>query len=188
MCYHNTNSLVVHFLFLASMVVGNAMSDSSKDKEECTEQLAGIATCLPYVSNEAKAPTPTCCSGLKQVLKTNKKCLCIIIKDRNDPDIGSLQINATLALSLPNICNDPANVSKCPELLHMDPKSREAQVFYQLNKSSSNDGTSPAPNPSDRGQTSSITQKNDALLCKKKRLFGLHLFVAGLVIGLLLGL
>ncbi|OIW08107.1 hypothetical protein TanjilG_06650 [Lupinus angustifolius] len=186
MWYYNTNSLV-YFLLLASIVVGNAMADSSKDKEECTEQLAGLATCLPYVSNEAKAPTPTCCSGLKQVLMTNKKCLCVIINDRNDPDIGSLQINATLALSLPNVCNDPANVSKCPELLHIDPKSTEAQIFYQLNKSSSKDGTSPAPNPSDRGQTSSITQKNDAL-CKEKRLFGLHIIVAELVIGLLLGL
>lgn len=90
------------------------MAESSKDKEECTEQLAGLATCLPYVGGEAKAPTPDCCSGLKQVLKNNKKCLCVIIKDRNDPDLGGLQINVTHALSLPTVCNAPANVSKCP--------------------------------------------------------------------------
>lgn len=34
------------------------------------------------------------------------------------------------------------------ELLHMDPKSPEAQVFYQLNKSTSKIGPSPALTPS----------------------------------------
>jgi hypothetical protein len=91
-------------------------ADSAKDGgevDECAQQLAGMATCLPYVGGEAKAPTPDCCSGLKQVLNKNKKCLCVIIQDRNDPDLG-LQINVTLALGLPSVCNAPANVSKCP--------------------------------------------------------------------------
>ena len=112
MGFHYTTSLA-YFLLLATVLVGIKMEDSSKDKEECAEQLAGLATCLSYVQGEAKAPTPDCCSGLKQVLKSNKKCLCVIIKDRNDPDL-SLQINVTLALSLPTVCNAPANVSKCP--------------------------------------------------------------------------
>lgn len=104
--------LVVAGVLLAS--TGGAMGDSSKEKEECTEQLAGLATCLPYVGGQAKSPTPDCCTGLKQLLKNNKKCLCVLIKDRNDPDIGSLQINITLAMTLPNVCNAPSNVSKCP--------------------------------------------------------------------------
>ena len=87
--------------------------DDKKDREECTPQLAGMATCLPYVSGDAKAPTPDCCSGLKEVLKNDKKCLCVIVRDRNDPDLG-LQINVTLALSLPDICHATANVSNCP--------------------------------------------------------------------------
>lgn len=90
-----------------------ARSDDKQDKEECTEQLVGLATCLPYVGGNAKSPTPDCCSGLKQVLSTNKKCLCVIIKDRNDPDLG-LTINVTLALGLPTVCHAPANVSQCP--------------------------------------------------------------------------
>ena len=71
------------------------------------------ATCLPYVGRQAKAPTPDCCTGLKQVLKDNKKCLCVIIRDRNDPELG-LQINVTLALGLPSVCHAPTNVSQCP--------------------------------------------------------------------------
>ncbi|KAK7313827.1 hypothetical protein VNO77_39029 [Canavalia gladiata] len=191
MWYHNTKVLA-HLLLVATMVVSNAVGDSSKDKEECAEQLAGLATCLPYVGGQAKTPTPDCCSGLKQVLKNNKKCLCVIIKDRNDPDLGGLQINVTLALSLPTACNAPANISKCPELLHMDPKSPEAQVFYQLEKGNKS-GTSPAPSPSAAAGTGSATsqaastpQKNDAV-CKKKRLFGLDVWALGLLVCLLLG-
>ena len=55
-------------------------------------------------------PTPDCCSGLKQVLKDNKKCLCVNIRERNDPELG-LQINVTVALGLPSVCHAPANVS-----------------------------------------------------------------------------
>ncbi|XP_061998795.1 non-specific lipid transfer protein GPI-anchored 14-like isoform X4 [Rosa rugosa] len=82
--------------------------------DECAQQLAGMATCLPYVGGEAMAPTPDCCSGLKQVLNKNKTCLCVIIQDRNDPDLG-LQINVTLALGLPSVCHAAANISKCPD-------------------------------------------------------------------------
>ncbi|XP_061369623.1 non-specific lipid transfer protein GPI-anchored 14-like [Gastrolobium bilobum] len=186
MFYHNTKALA-HLLLLASMIVGSVLGDSSKDKEECTEQLAGLATCLPYVGGEAKAPTPDCCSGLKQVLKSNKKCLCVIIKDRNDPDLGGLQINVTLALSLPTVCNAPANISKCPELLHMDPKSPEAQVFYQLEKGSSKSGTSPSPSPAVGASPShaiTTTQKNDAF-CKDKRMLKIDVLAAGLLVWFL---
>ncbi|EXB75445.1 putative GPI-anchored protein [Morus notabilis] len=130
-----------------------ATEDPAKDREECTEQLVGLATCLPYVGGQAKAPTPDCCSGLKQVLKDNKKCLCVVIRDRNDPDLG-LQINVTLALSLPSVCNAPANVSKCPELLKMDPHSPEAQVFYQLERNSTKTDSNPSPSPSAGGHIS----------------------------------
>ncbi|KAK7830243.1 protein yls3 [Quercus suber] len=59
-----------------------------------------------------------------------------------------LQINVTLALGLPSVCNAPANVSQCPALLHLDPNSPEAQVFYQLGRSSNQSDGSPAPSPS----------------------------------------
>ncbi|KAL8192201.1 hypothetical protein R6Q57_027845 [Mikania cordata] len=132
---------VVSTLVLVCHVTSGA---DDKDKEECTEQLVGLATCLAYVGGKAKSPTPDCCSGLKQVLNTNKKCLCVVIKDRNDPDLG-LTINVTLALGLPSVCHAPANVTKCPELLHLAPNSTDAQVFYQYGHSSS--ASVPASSP-----------------------------------------
>lgn len=109
--------LVLVLILTATITIDMAKAaDSAKDGgdvDECAQQLVGMATCLPYVGGQAKAPTPDCCSGLKQVLNKNKKCLCVIIQDRNDPDLG-LQINVTLALGLPSVCRAPANVSKCP--------------------------------------------------------------------------
>ncbi|KAM7266820.1 hypothetical protein ACFE04_008986 [Oxalis oulophora] len=148
--------------------LGNARTSSASSKEidECAQVLVGLATCLAYVGGDAKAkaPTPDCCNGLKQVMNTNKKCLCVVVRDRNDPDLG-LNINATLALGLPSVCHVPADVSKCPALLHMDPNSSEAQVFYQF----SHTATSPAPTPtggssissSSKG-TSSVQQQSSA--------------------------
>ncbi|XP_027909832.1 protein YLS3-like [Vigna unguiculata] len=193
MSYHHKTKAMAEFLLLATVIVGTAMGDSSStDKDECAQQLVGLATCLPYVGGQAQAPATDCCSGLKQVLQNNKKCLCVIIRDRNDPDLGGLQINVTLALNLPTACNSPVNVSKCPELLHMDPKSKEAQVFYQLEKGKN--GTSPAPSPSaavganpSSNQTSSAPQKNDAF-CKKNGFFRLNVLAIGLQVWALTGL
>ncbi|KAH0782425.1 hypothetical protein KY290_002023 [Solanum tuberosum] len=128
-------------LFFILCVFGN--SDIEKDKEECTQSLIGLATCLPYVGGNAPAPTPDCCTGLKQVLKASKKCLCLLIKDRNDPDVG-LQLNVTLALTLPSVCKAPANISECPALLHLPANSPDAQVFYQIANNSSSIAGSPS--------------------------------------------
>ena len=107
------STLILSFLLVLMSVmemVSYTMADAAKDKEECAQKLVGLATCLPYVGGQAMVPTPNCCTGLKQVLKDNKKCLCVIIKDRNDPELG-LQINITLALDQPSVCLAPAKVS-----------------------------------------------------------------------------
>ncbi|KAI3709794.1 hypothetical protein L2E82_39560 [Cichorium intybus] len=145
------------FVMLSVVIVSRVTYGADdKDKEECTEQLVGLATCLPYVGGNAKSPTPDCCNGLKQVLNTNKKCLCVVIKDRNDPDLG-LTINVTLALGLPTVCKAPANVTKCPELLHLVPNSTDAQVFYQYGRSTSAGAPANSPMPSGSANVTSGT-------------------------------
>ena len=107
------STLILPFLLVLMSVmemVSYTMVDAAKDTEECAQQLVGPATCLPYVGGQAKASTPYCYTSLKQVLKDNKKCLCVIIRDRNDLELG-LQINVTLALDQPSVCLAPAKVS-----------------------------------------------------------------------------
>lgn len=108
--------------------------DLTQDRAECTQQLLGIATCLPYVGGNSKAPTIECCSGLKKVLSQSLKCLCILVKDRDDPNLG-LKINSTLALGLPSACHAPVNISKCIDLLELSPSSSDAQMFAGFEKS-----------------------------------------------------
>ncbi|CAH8265921.1 unnamed protein product [Arabidopsis lyrata] len=139
----NLMATAIALIMVVAMVV-DAGDDKEKDKEGCTEKLVGMATCLPYVQGQAKSPTPDCCSGLKQVLNSDMKCLCVIIQDRNDPDLG-LQVNVSLALGLPSVCHATADITKCPALLHLDPKSPEAHVFYQLAKGLNETGPASAP-------------------------------------------
>lgn len=105
-------SLAISYVLVLVMLVGFASSDFQQDRTECATQLVGLSTCLPYVGGQAKTPTLDCCSGLKQVLDKSKKCLCVLIKDRDDPNLG-LKINATLAATLPSSCHAPINVTDC---------------------------------------------------------------------------
>ncbi|KAF3615448.1 hypothetical protein FXO37_35501 [Capsicum annuum] len=153
--------------FLLILLLGFSRANVDKDREECTNQLVGLATCLPYVSGEARAPTPDCCTGLKEVLDKSKICLCILVKDRNDPSLG-LKINATLALSLPSLCHAPpnmSNVTMCTDLLHLAPNSPEAKVFQDFAKSAKGSPAAPSTpvsgNTSGKPANASANEKND---------------------------
>jgi hypothetical protein len=51
------------------------------------------------------------------VLQSSRKCLCVLVKDKDDPNLG-LKLNVTKALGLPAVCNVPANISDCPSTSH----------------------------------------------------------------------
>ncbi|OWM73409.1 hypothetical protein CDL15_Pgr026508 [Punica granatum] len=141
---------------IAVVVIGSAKADLDQDRAECADQLVGLAGCLPYVGGDAKAPTIDCCSGLKQVLHKSKKCICVLIKDRDDPKLG-LKINATLALGLPNACHAPANITQCIDLLHLDPKGTEAKIFKETNSSTTPGPTASTPAVANVNSTSNGT-------------------------------
>ncbi|KAH8512400.1 hypothetical protein Peur_056376 [Populus x canadensis] len=122
-----TTSAISYILVLL-MLIGSAKSDFQQDRAECADQLVGLATCLPYASGDAKAPTLDCCSGLKQVLDKSKKCLCVLIKDRDNPNLG-IKFNISLVAKLPSLCHSPVNVTECINLLHLPANSPDAKFF-----------------------------------------------------------
>ncbi|KAF9680741.1 hypothetical protein SADUNF_Sadunf06G0153000 [Salix dunnii] len=126
MCSRVVHVMISSIVFL--MMFNFVFSDLDADKRECNEQLASISACLPFVSGDTKVPASACCGRLRGEINKSQKCLCILVKDRNEPNLG-FKINATLALSLPSICHAPANVSRCPEILHLAPNSTDAKVF-----------------------------------------------------------
>ncbi|XP_022731456.1 protein YLS3-like [Durio zibethinus] len=154
---------------LLLILLGFATSDINQDKTECANQLVGLAPCLPYVGGEAKTPTIDCCSGLKQVLDKSKKCLCVLIKDRDDPRLG-LNINATLAATLPSTCRAAVNMTDCISLLHLAPNSQEAKLFEGYQKLTERHGSTPAASGN---STSSAAEKSDG--GKGKRWIGVEL-------------
>ncbi|KAJ4705515.1 protein YLS3-like [Melia azedarach] len=126
--------LVTIFILISSS--GLVTSDINQDKKECSAQLSEFTACLPFVGGKEKSPTATCCTNLKKEINKTRKCLCLIVKDRNDPGLGFV-LNATLALSLPTVCHTPGNASDCPALLKLPPNSTDAQIFQQFGGSNS---------------------------------------------------
>ncbi|XP_057732146.1 non-specific lipid transfer protein GPI-anchored 14-like isoform X1 [Arachis stenosperma] len=169
---------------IALILISNAMGDSAQEKQKCAEQLTNTATCLPYLGGDANAPTSDCCSGLIESLKNNKKCVCLILKDRDDPDLG-LKINITLALGLPSLCKASDNFSQCPALLHLDPKSAEAQSFNNPDPNSNGSSKTPSPSPSaegssQNGKNKDTTETATAKNCASNK--GQRSFLAGLLL------
>ncbi|KAK7400103.1 hypothetical protein VNO78_11303 [Psophocarpus tetragonolobus] len=145
---------------LLILLVGFASSDINQDKTECSDKLVGLVGCLTYVNGEAKNPSLDCCTGLKEVIDKSKRCLCILIKDHDDPGLG-LTINLSLALNLPTACKTPTNITQCVDLLHLPPNSPEAKVFEGYEKSLVNKtASSPASSATANG-TNTGSNKND---------------------------
>ncbi|EPS62245.1 non-specific lipid-transfer protein, partial [Genlisea aurea] len=129
--------------------------DISVDRAKCADTLGGVITCLPYVSDQAKSPTKDCCSGFQTVLQESPQCICLLIKDRNDPGLG-LQIDVPRAMSLPQICKIHTNqtVGDCPAILHLPPNSPDAQVFQQFANVTGAQTPAHAPSPVTAGEIS----------------------------------
>ncbi|VAI23598.1 unnamed protein product [Triticum turgidum subsp. durum] len=117
---------------VVAAAVGLAGADFAADKAECADKLMGLATCLTYVqlTATARAPTPDCCTGFRQVLGTSKRCMCILVKDRDEPALG-IKVNITRSMNLPSVCNIAATFSDCPKILNMSPDSKETEIFKQ---------------------------------------------------------
>ncbi|KAL6340868.1 hypothetical protein AAG906_031978 [Vitis piasezkii] len=159
---------------LVMMLLMSASADFAKDRQECADQLVGLATCLPYVQGEGKAPTLDCCTGLKQVLQKSKKCLCVLIKDRDDPNLG-FKINTTLALSLPTACNTPANMSECPALLQLPPGSPDAKIFEESGNSTATTKSTPVASAKANSTSSGSSSEMRSGGWRRRRWVGVEL-------------
>ncbi|KAH7661865.1 Bifunctional inhibitor/lipid-transfer protein/seed storage 2S albumin protein [Dioscorea alata] len=115
------------------------------------------------------------------MVEKSPKCLCVLIKDRNEPGLG-FTFNVTRALSLPNVCRSSANISDCPRLLNLPKDSKDAQIFEQFGNSSSSHG---------KGIAQSIVQSNGGVkgyYLKEQGLLGVQMHPLLLLVLLILPL
>ncbi|CAL9042447.1 unnamed protein product [Musa banksii] len=155
----SSNALVLSIFLALSLLIPAASSDISSDVAECGSHLLAMQTCITFVQGTAEAPTPDCCAGLKTVLANRPKCLCILVKMHDDPQLP-IKINVTRALALPTACSARANISKCPQILKLPPNSKEAEIFKQSGsptqaKGSSTINTTTGTSPRASSETSS---------------------------------
>ncbi|PQP95769.1 protein YLS3-like [Prunus yedoensis var. nudiflora] len=142
--------LKVFCIVVASLAMAS-MATMEDDENECAEQMATLAACIPFVSGTAKKPTPECCENTKKVKATKPKCLCALIKESADPSMG-LPVNTTLALQMPSACNIDGKISDCPSILKLPPNSPDAKIFKEAD---SNSTTSPTTDGHDHQSTPS---------------------------------
>ncbi|KAM0943681.1 putative bifunctional inhibitor/plant lipid transfer protein/seed storage helical [Dioscorea sansibarensis] len=132
-------------IFLIGLMIRSSTCDFARDRAECADKLIGLSACLTYVQasggGSATAPSPDCCSGFKEVVSKSLKCVCVLIKDRNEPGLG-FKVDVQRALTLPPKCNVLTNVSDCPRLLDLSSSSPQAKEFLQFANKLKN-GTSP---------------------------------------------
>ncbi|KAF8049356.1 hypothetical protein N665_2228s0001 [Sinapis alba] len=136
MAYNQNQQMLALCITIAIMFLG-VRADLKKDIKGCQDSMSDLYSCLPFVTNKAKAPDSTCCTTLKEKIDKGqtKRCLCTLVKDRDDPGLG-FKVDANRAMSLPSTCHVPANISQCPELLHLPPDSVAAKIFKQFTESS----------------------------------------------------
>ncbi|XP_047958310.1 non-specific lipid transfer protein GPI-anchored 22-like isoform X2 [Salvia hispanica] len=125
------------------MMFCRSSSNFAQDKKVCQQQLVNLSSCLNFVTGDAKAPSPACCTELHQDIDKSKFCLCVLVRDRIEPSLG-FKLNATRALSLNPLCKTNSNATICPELLHLSLNSPEAQIFEQFGNSTHAGDTLPS--------------------------------------------
>ncbi|KAE8702878.1 Non-specific lipid-transfer protein, putative isoform 2 [Hibiscus syriacus] len=70
---------------------------------DCIDVVITMAPCIDYVTGNSSTPSATCCSQLATVVRSDVRCLCMVLNG-GGPSLG-VEINQTLALSLPKLCN-----------------------------------------------------------------------------------
>ncbi|KAJ4722495.1 Non-specific lipid-transfer protein-like protein [Melia azedarach] len=99
--------LVLVLAVIMTLLCGRTMAQS-----DCTNVLIGMAPCLSYVSGSASTPSASCCSQLASVVRSQPRCLCMVLNG-GGASLG-VSINETLALKLPSACNvQTPPVSRC---------------------------------------------------------------------------
>ncbi|KAJ0093437.1 hypothetical protein Patl1_25340 [Pistacia atlantica] len=85
---------------------------ATRAQSDCTNVIITLAPCLNYVSGSSSTPSPSCCSQLASVVKSNPRCLCTVLNGGGSS--FGVSINETLALALPGACNvETPPVSRC---------------------------------------------------------------------------
>nr|CAD1822469.1 unnamed protein product [Ananas comosus var. bracteatus] len=125
-------------LGLVILVVVAVSASAAAAASDCTGALMSMMPCLDYITDlKAKAPLPSCCLEVGQVLDSQPLCLCHILNGDVSKLIGR-PINTSRTLALPGLCNlstppsPSANVHEKPFLLSSSATAANEIEFRRL--------------------------------------------------------
>ncbi|KAG6530041.1 non-specific lipid transfer protein GPI-anchored 5-like [Zingiber officinale] len=105
----HTHELVAVAGFIVAVLLGTAAAQSSAG---CTSAIIGLAPCLNYITGNATAPSPACCSQLATVVQSQPECLCSVLNGGGSS--FGVTVNQTRALAMPGACKvQTPPVSEC---------------------------------------------------------------------------
>ncbi|CAN6290372.1 unnamed protein product [Urochloa humidicola] len=147
-------------LALAALLLAAAAAPAPAPAADCTDALLSLSGCLSYVQegSTVATPDPSCCSGLKDVVRNEVACLCQVFQGGQNLGIS---LNMTKALQLPAACKvKTPPVSKChvsvpgvPSASPVPAPSAGAPSFDPSPSSPTPSG-SPSPSPTLSGSPS----------------------------------
>ncbi|KAF7119732.1 hypothetical protein RHSIM_Rhsim13G0026800 [Rhododendron simsii] len=89
--------------------------DGTAAQSGCTSALMSLLPCLNYVNGNSSTPSPSCCSQLSNIVRSQPRCLCSLL-NRSGSSMG-ITVNQTRALALPGACavqTPPVSQSSAP--------------------------------------------------------------------------
>ncbi|KAK2648377.1 hypothetical protein Ddye_015866 [Dipteronia dyeriana] len=99
-------------LVLALVVVMLCGGTMAQAQQGCTNALSSLAPCLNYITGNSSNPSSSCCSKLGDVVQSSPQCVCSALNGVV-PSLG-ININQTLALSLPGACQvQTPSINQC---------------------------------------------------------------------------
>lgn len=107
-------------------------ADGDGISEECSSDFQKVMPCLEYATGKGNTPAKQCCDAVKDLQKSEPKCLCYIIQQAHNGSVQvkSLGIQIDRLLQLPSACQlQNASASVCPKLLGLSPTSPDAAIF-----------------------------------------------------------
>ncbi|WCJ21562.1 Non-specific lipid transfer protein GPI-anchored 5 [Euphorbia peplus] len=126
-------------LVLAMMVFHGAKAQSG-----CTSVLMNLSPCLNYVTGNSSTPSSSCCSQLASIVQSQPQCLCALLNGGGSGSSLGININQTLALSLPGACNvQTPPVSRCNAASPVSPPADTSDDTPQTQTPTTNTTSTP---------------------------------------------
>ncbi|KAL3531322.1 hypothetical protein ACH5RR_010644 [Cinchona calisaya] len=96
------SKVITQICLVVAVVVAIMQWTGALAQSGCTSELASLYPCLNYVTGNSSSPSPTCCTQLAGVVKSQPRCLCSLLNG-GASSVG-INVNQTLALALPGAC------------------------------------------------------------------------------------